>query len=90
MSVDEAIEIVQRELDSGRLGYEGLYSNVQANYRDAMTALHMRVKKAMNDGEFDRYHTVSAWISELIDSAPRAPAPVAVNTTRYGREDELT
>jgi hypothetical protein len=85
--LDDALQVVRTALTDGRVGYAGLYSDNQSNYRDAWTELNRRVWARMNDGEFERYAEISRWMMELMERAPKAPEPCAENTTRYGSEN---
>lgn len=87
--IDETIAKMQEFLDAGVVGYHGLYSKNQQDYRNMWWELSIFVNELRNE-HFDDFFLTSIKnkMNTLASEAPQAPEPFAVNTTRYGRENE--
>lgn len=85
---DELILEMSARLGAGRIGYEGLMSRDQMNYRDMWVELYTWVRHQQNV-DFDKWRPIAAKMESLAEHGAPERRVVAVNTTLIGREAEV-
>ena len=92
-SDDEIVSDMQRRLDLGTVGWFGLASTDQQDYRGLWWQFTQWLHDRRNSShaEFQRLSDVQQQVNNLMnDGKLSAPPPVAINTTLLGREHEAT
>lgn len=88
--IDQVVEAMQRHLEEGTVGFHGLASAHQLQYREMFHAVCL-LSADWNNATFDEYHTRS--LRNLLNEVTNNDLPVSyvlrVNTTLPGREQEI-
>lgn len=86
--IDDLVLEMSIRLGRGEVGYHGLMSRRQADFRNAWTDLYLWVMDRQNE-DFARWSPVARKMSEIISRGGHERRVVAVNTTLIGREGEV-
>lgn len=83
---DEAVAAIQHHLDAGVIGYHGLYSRNQQDYREMWWGMGEWLHTARNDCRAITAEEVLAKFNALAENHTEVRGPTGVNTTQYGVE----
>jgi len=91
--IDGLIAALQVHLQEGRVGFDGLFSRHQMNFKNCWRELCQTISDVINgsDANFDNEEltVIRNRMNELADTVPYDHLVYAVNTTFYGKDTAL-